>query len=355
MNFYTIRIGFLIHTAEMFHHYAPVWEQLNQNEFMIVVEGSKFERERIVETCHSYNVNYVSVDDVLNKEYQFPYLISNHVVRMVEDKPVIKLIGKINIRFMYALGKARHNFSDWNKYYDMFLCFGGYHQRELSQFHAPIVQMGYPRYDVFFNHELDLNDLKSQFNCDPKKETILWLPTWLEASSVDLYAKKMSSLMGRYNVIVKLHPHSFELEPEKLAKLKGLDFSLIITQIIDNVFLFAVADKVVCDYGGTAFGAIYLDKPLFLLNVPGVTIGPLIGEESPDIALRKDIVNVDVEGFDKVYEIFDDDQIWLQQKISRQKLRQFYFVPHYGFSSYVAAAAIQNAKNIISMYGQNED
>ena len=354
MDFYSIRIGFLVHTAEMFHHYSSVWDKLNQSEFLVVIDGSAFERKRIVDACQNYNVNYVIVEDVLNSEYQFPYLVSNHAMHKVNDVPLIKMIGEINIRFMYALGKANHNFSDWNKFYDMFLCFGPYHQQQLSQFHAPVVQMGYPRYDIFFNQELDLADFKSQLNCDPEKETILWLPTWLELSSVDLYAQMMSSLMGRYNVIVKLHPLSFETEPEKLEKLKALNFSSVITDIVDNVFLFALADKVVCDYGGTAFGAIYLDKPLLLLNVPGAKSDSLVGDGSPDITLRDDIVNINVVAHQKLYEIFDDELIWQQQKISRQKLRQFYFAPHYGFSSYVAAAAILNAKNVIAMYGKDK-
>jgi len=357
VEFSNIKIGFLIHTAEMFHHYSAVWDKFNKNEFLIAVEGSDDNCREIIEACSRYDVNYILVKEVLRAGYRFPYFISNLAMHMVEDQPLIKVIGEINIRFMYALGKAKHNFSSWNEYYDLFLCFGPYHYQELSKFKAPVIQMGYPRYDIFFDENLDSKcskDLQLELNCDPCKETILWLPTWLDLSSVDLYAQMMSSLMGRYNVIVKLHPLSFEAEPEKLEKLKALNFSSVITDIVDNVFLFALADKVVCDYGGTAFGAIYLDKPLLLLNVPGAKSDSLVGDGSPDITLRDDIVNINVVAHQKLYEIFDDELIWQQQKISRQKLRQFYFAPHYGFSSYVAAAAILNAKNVIAMYGKDK-
>ena len=80
----------------------------------------------------------------------------------------------------------------------------------------------------------------------------------------------------------------------------------------------------------------------------------MVGDGSPDITLRDDIVNINVVAHQKLYEIFNDELIWQQQKISRQKLRQFYFAPHYGFSSYVAAAAILNAKNVIAMYGKDK-
>jgi len=352
MTFKDFELAFLVHFAEMFNHYSPVWDKLERNKFLIIVHGTSFERERTIEACQNHNVNYVIFEDVIAGNHRFPYLISNHAMHEFNGLPLIKVLGEHNIRFMYALGKGRHNFSDWNQYYDMFLCFGPFHEQQLAQFEAPSVQMGYPRYDIYFNQELDLTDFKKQLNCDPSKETILWLPTWLELSSVDLYAEMMSSLMDRYNVIVKLHPLSLEEEPDKVASLNSLNFTAVITLVVDNVFLFAISDKVICDYGGTAFGAIYLDKPLLLLNLPDASNDPLVGDHSPDIALREEIISVDISSFHKIRGILDDTDLWQQQSHVRQKLRKYYFAPHYGFSSEIAAAAIKSAKNIILMHGQ---
>ncbi|NQZ53518.1 MAG: CDP-glycerol glycerophosphotransferase family protein [Piscirickettsiaceae bacterium] len=352
MVFKDINIAFLVHFSEMFNHYSPVWDKLERNEFLVIVHGSQFERERTIEACQEYRVNYVIIEDVLAEQHRFPYLISNHAMHAFQGVPLIKVLGECNIRFMYALGKGRHNFSEWNHYYDIFLCFGPFHEQQLTQFNAPSVQMGYPRYDIYFNQELELTDFKQKLDCDPAKETILWLPTWKELSSVDMYAELMSSLMDSYNIIVKLHPLSLEEEPDVVAKLMNLNFTAVITTVVDNVFLFAISDKVVCDYGGTAFGAIYLDKPLLLLNLPNASNDPLSGENSPDLALREQIINIDIFSFHKIRDIFNDAEIWQEQNLARKKLRQYYFAPHYGFSSEVAAAAIKSAGNIIAMQGK---
>lgn len=351
MTFEQIEIAFLVHFSEMFNHYSPVWDKLQRNEFLVIVHGTKFERERTIESCHQYKVNYILLEDVLAAGHRFPCLISNHAMHGSPQQPLIKSIGIYNIRFMYALGKGRHNFSDWNQFYDLFLCFGPFHQRQLAKFGKPCVQMGYPRYDIVFNEKLDLSGFREQLKLDPSRETLLWLPTWKELSSAPLFADMMASLMDSYNIIVKLHPLSFEEEPEVVEKLMNLPFTAVISSVVDNVFLYSLADKVICDYGGTAFGAIYLDKPLILLNVPNAELDPLAGESSPDISLRDDIVNLDLYSFHRIHDMLNNQLIWSEQKLTRKRLREHYFATHYGFSSEVAAQAIRHVGDIIAMQG----
>ena len=60
--------------------------------------------------------------------------------------------------------------------------------------------------------------------------------------------------------------------------------------------LFKVADLVFCDYGGTLFSSIYLEKPLLLLNMDNNTqfIKELKINLSLDLKLRNDLINFNI-------------------------------------------------------------
>jgi CDP-glycerol glycerophosphotransferase (TagB/SpsB family) len=212
---------------------------------------------------------------------------------------------------------------------------------------ATIFQMGYPRYDPFFNDFYNKALLAKTLKLNMDKKTIVWLPTWQALSSIDLFAEKMATLTQKYNVIVKCHPLSKEHEPDKIEKLKKLPFHLLITDNYDNLKLFCIADFVFSDYGGTAFGALYLDKKLVLLNTHQPENDPLTGKSSPDILLRQDIINIDNTQFHLLKGMLNNQSDWEQQKLARKKLRDKYFVPSYGFSADLAALAIANFAKLI--------
>ncbi len=342
-------IGFLVHTAELFVHFGPVWEKLGLDAFQIVVAGSPFENQRILELAKNNSISHVLVNDVITSGYRYPVMVSNHSITEYAGKPLVSIIGIHQIRFMYALGKGRHNFADWNRCYDIILCFGPY-QVEKLKFCADTIkiQMGYPRYDKYFSMQIDEDAFLKQLGCDPGKETILWLPTWKDLSSIDLYADQLSKLSGEYNIIAKTHPLSLEAEPHKIERLTEMPFTAVISNVFDNAYLYKVSDYVLCDYGGPLFGALYLDKNLLLLNIPNPGSDELAGDESPDILVRKDIVNIDPDDACNLGGILKNKALWEEQKAVRQNMRKTFFAPHYGFSSEVAALAIKNAGTIIN-------
>jgi len=344
-------IGFLVHTAELFIHFGPVWEKLGLKDFQIVVAGSPFEIKRITELAKENSISYVSVSDVIDNDYRYPVMISNHLVDIRNGIPLINIIGIRQIRFMYALGKGRHNFSDWNQLYDIILCFGPYQVEKLNFCDNTIkVQMGYPRYDKYFSMHLDKDEFLQNLGCDPTKKTILWLPTWKELSSIDHYADAISKLSNEYNVIVKTHPLSLEEEPHKVERLTKMSFTAVITSVFDNAYLYKVSDYIFCDYGGPLFGALYLDKKLLLLNIPSPENDQLTGNESPDILIRKDIVNISLSEVNSLRQKLKDETLWSQQSTVRTNLRKTFFAPYYGFSSDVAALTIRNFEKIITSH-----
>jgi hypothetical protein len=334
----------------MFNHYRPVWEKLGRNNVDLVLYGDA--KNRLISRKMAVAGNYKVVDYevVRDSEKKYPVFVSNHSMYRYKGKSLNSFLGEKQVRFMYALGKAKHNFSSWNNDYDMILCFGPYQAQRLKQCcGAAIFQMGYPRYDRYFTDNINKNRILQDLTLDANKQTIVWLPTWKELSTIDDFADVMSSLSTQYNVVVKTHPLATSEEAERLAKLKQFTFTKVITGIYDNLELYAIADLVVADYGGPAFGALYLDIPLMLLNLPNAENDPLTGVDSPDILLREQIVNVDKQARWEISKLIARDSVWQEQITIRRSLRQQHFFPSYGCSANLAATALQNINYILAM------
>lgn len=347
------RMAFFVHTVELTNHYKALWRCMRIDEFDVILHGSNSEKCETQVCVSAMGYHCVDSQDVIADGYQYEVLISNLSMHSHKSKPITKVLGRINIRFMYALGKARHNFAAWNAHYDLILCFGPWQaERVKSCCDAVTFEMGYPRYDDYFNSALCQTPFPLLTPLDPAKKTVLWLPTWLDLSSITAFSDVMGSLCDTYNVIVKTHPLMASREPEKIALLNHYRFHAVITHAVDNLALFRIANSVVCDYGGTAFGALYLDKPLLLLNLPEAAQDPLTGDDSPDILLRKDIVSLDIAQRWQLAELLADDALWQAQKATRLALRTRYFAPTYGFSAQVALLAIRNVRHILTQAGK---
>lgn len=342
------KLAFFVHTAEMFNHYQAVWRLLGADKFDIVLHGNDKDRAesrllagQLGYCCHDFTA-------VIEAGYQYDAMVSNHNMIRYEKKLLNQLLARRQVRFMYALGKARHNFSDWNQNYDLILCYGPWQADQLRACSdAVIFQMGYPRYDDYFRFPERQKERPADLQLDPGKETVLWLPTWRELCSISRFADSVAALCDRYNVIVKTHPLSVNSDPQMLAILDQYRYTAVITHVYDNLSLLRCADYVVCDYGGTAFGAIYLDKKLILLNMPDADQDSLTGDASPDVLLRQEIVNLDMENRWQLPELLADASIWEAQEKTRAQLRRRHFAPTFGFSAELAALALQNIDTLL--------
>jgi hypothetical protein len=341
-------IAFVVHVAETFNHYQAIWRLLGEDSFDIVIHGTDEERAQSRALAKSLGYRWFESFSILNSGHRYDIVVSTLSMYDHGDKPLIKALGNIQVRFMYALGAAKHNFASWNSHYDLILCFGPWEPKRLKACSDAVTfQMGYPRYDDYFRKPELLGVCPPGLTLDPEKKTVLWLPSWKELSSISCFADAMAALCGDYNVIVKTHPLSVEAEPHVLAILDRYEFTAVIVTVYDNLNLFRCADYVVSDYGGTPFGALYLDKNLLLLNVPGAEQSDLVGEDSPDVLLRKEIVNVDETERWNLPALLADDALWAAQTKARQHLRQQYFVNSYGFSAELAVMALCNIETLL--------
>ena len=170
---------------------------------------------------------------------------------------------------MYTAGKNKYTINSyWNKYYDGILCYGPYHEDKFKLKHKiSTQQMGYPRFDKYFKPGFERDLLIKKFKCDPKKKTIVWLPTWTNLSSLDKYYKAISSIKRDHNIVVRPHPTLKIKNPEIYKKLSNVDFNYIDDSDDDNVQLYLLADLMLFDYGGPMFGALYLKKNFAFLEM----------------------------------------------------------------------------------------
>ena len=122
----------------------------------------------------------------------------------------------------------------------------------------------------------------------------------------------------------------------------------MIREHIDNVELFQLADFLLCDYGGSAFGGIYTDRNVLLLDLPNAEADPLMGEDSSDIWLRKYLPHLGAQQSDRLEELLEDDSLWNAQRPMRKSLSQYYFAPFYGYAGQIAAVAIANAAHSLA-------
>src|SRR6185369_11119348 len=112
------------------------------------------ECEFLADWARERSINFTSIQNV---PAPYKVLVTNHCMSGGgEEEYLPEKLGVFNVRFMYALGKDAWHFADWNNIYDLILCYGPYQEQNLRQYPRPVaLQVGYPRYDDFFNNKSD--------------------------------------------------------------------------------------------------------------------------------------------------------------------------------------------------------
>jgi hypothetical protein len=351
------RLAFALHVSELANHYGPIWGHLDPDEFEIVcASADPAENERIASFAaeHRYRARFVG--DVLAQGRTYAAVVSNHIGAAgnvgPQAEPAVLRLGERQVRLMYALGKDAWNFAPWNEQYDLILCWGPYQAGRLAEFERPrVVQVGYPRFDRFVRMTEPRREVVARMGGDPDRPTLVWLPTWSHQSSIDAFADEIAGLRGDFNVLLKVHPLTATTEPERMTRLADLGLRPVADVNFDNVELFHAADMVAADYGGSAFGAIYADRELVLLNTPGVGEDPgdrYVGPDSLDVRLREWILNIDPGGGDAIRTHLADPTAREQQRGTRERLRRSLFAPFNGCAGEVAATVLRNIEAILA-------
>jgi len=388
------KIAFLVHEPTMYAHYASVWAEMPGSSFSIVLLRRRlFEGPDAVRGADDFmaritaaGYDYCYYEDLLKEGLKFMWVVSNHKIggstksraglglrvraavrngakRLLNVPRVLSgsarkyelsvgdavqypplQIGCYQVRFMYGadIGDG-WSLQDWNDIYDLFLCHGPNDVKQLGlKFKGKTALMGYPRYDAYFDDELDTRGVIEEFGLDPQKKTLLWMSTTGEGvSSIPDYARAISGLFDEYNVIARPHPIAFRTEPKNIDLLRSLDFNIDGNATRDMNRLYKVVDWVMCDYGGSSFGAIYLDINLLLLDVAGAESQSIVVNTS-NIEIREHFPIIGQADESVIRSLLRDAAVWETQKAVRAEICDRYFADFKGTSSRRAAEILLN-------------
>lgn len=325
----SLRLAFLIHGFEILNHYSSIIDSFeNKPDILCSVRKNDSDYPKISSFAKKKGCILVSIFDVGDNFMPYDAVISHHTAVIPEGAQALGHYGKRQIRMMYSLGDFQWMFAEWNTYYDAILCYGPYQQKMFAHLFPNIktVGVGYPRLDVARQDEIDRRAISKAFGCDSDKKIVLWLPTVGEACSLASYYKRVADLGSRFTVLVKPHPLTIAEEPELINTLKETKNIYVIDDTtLNNAVLIMAADYVLADYGGSPFAAIYFDKNICLLNMVGDILMDLIGPFSPEIELRKYIVNINPGDDRSLENIIDNQSIWEEQKLAREIYREQLF------------------------------
>ena len=175
------------------------------------------------------------------------------------------------VMLQYGYAKEVHNYGTWRALADLTLTYGDYATNKISYF-CPTATTGNPRYELWHEEEFH-NKSKEKYShlLDKSRKTLLYMPTWGDLSSVDIFFKSVLELSDRYNLLIKLHHNTAILEKTRIGMKKN-KYIHYFGATDDALELLSITDIVLSDYSGAIFDAIYCDKPLILLDLPESTL-----------------------------------------------------------------------------------
>lgn len=138
--------------------------------------------------------------------------------------------------------------------------------------------VGYPKLDALASGALDGRGLRASYGLEPQRPTVLYSPTYSEASSLHLAGERIvSALAGAgLNVIIKLHDRSLDPDPrynagiDWRARMLALEVpgQIRFSPAADSSPLLAAADLMVTDHSSIGFEYLVLDRPLIVFDAP---------------------------------------------------------------------------------------
>ncbi len=278
-------IGFVVWNPFQVFHMRPVLDHLDDDGLFIVLQ-----RRGLESLQHDFGG---SVSAFVNRPHQ-----------IVTPKGLVQLDGQVEalacpnpfagmnalastrrIGIQYSMAKEEYQYGAWRSQFDVNLTYGDYSARRLIKY-APAIPVGNPRFSPWFNSTQDKSD-DTQVSDRP---TLLYLPTWGEFSSAPTFMPILERLSEEFEVIVKLHHKSYLAEPDTATAVAKSTLSNSLGARDDMIPLLRRADIVLSDYSGAIFDAIYVRKPVILLQSdPASLLGAKFSFDSAEYALRRSI------------------------------------------------------------------
>jgi len=216
-------------------------------------------------------------------------------------------LGDISVRISDGSDLKIKNFplNIYRNLFDIFFCYLDIEKKKiLKKFNNKICK----KIDYFtFKNIKKSKGFFSKFKHFKKsKKTILWLPTYIETpyekdKNISLWIPKLSCFTNRYNFLIRPHPRTIMNNYNIVNLLRDNNFILDLGVHNKINYLIQNSDLVLCDYGGTILGSLYLKKPIIFLNFLKKSrfVQRLKNTNSLELKLRKDLINLNLNHNEK--------------------------------------------------------
>lgn len=342
------KITFVISSETEFHHRYNVLSSLPKNSFVFIVinhvdilrfhtkEQQLIQIEALKSLISSkFDEEIFDLNAIFSENIEFSLVVGNNVENYGEyykgfrRKLLFPYFCKKGIKIDEIVGaKGFMLFNslneDCNKYFDVIFCVGSFSKNIYDNAYGntkKILAIGSSRFE----------NLSTSSNLEKysNKKNIIWLPTHTPVSSLPQFLNVIETLTNYYNVLLKPHSACFD-EIFNLNKiLTKFPNIRIIKNEINSAELLNIADYVFCDYGGSVFTAIYNDKNVLFLNSDNkdyLTQPYPFGFDSPEVLLRKEIINFDTNcSGNEIIKALQDNNIWEKQKEIRKSIKERFF------------------------------
>ena len=315
------KIAFIGWNSFQFLYVKNLLEQIPNSKFFVLkrVDGNEeLFTHNIIGNLND-RVVFISTDEIAEVDKKYDVIIAQTAFYGIEKIKNAKLVF-----LQYGYAKEPYNFGKWRAISDLTLVYGEYAKERVEKY-TPAVCVGNPRFDELYNNDF-YSDCKKRYSkyVEKDKKTILYVPTWGELSSFDLYIDAILALGKEYNILIKLHHNTEMLETNRLKKLEKYDIHYF-GKDDDILKLITVSDIVISDYSGAIFDAFYCKKPLVLLNIDMNTLlnSKKIDLDSIEFA-KRDILGTTATTTDKLeYKIKEALQLELTNKQIELRTRLF--------------------------------
>ncbi len=149
--------------------------------------------------------------------------------------------------------------------------------------------VGYPKLDALVSGALDGRVVRDALGLIGGRPTALYAPTYSPASSLHLAGEAIIRGLASagFNVIVKLHDRSLDLDPRYTAgidwgaRMRALEVPgrVAYVEAPDASPYLAAADIMVTDHSSVGFEYLVLDRPLLVFDTPGLVEAARINAE----------------------------------------------------------------------------
>lgn len=276
------KIAFMIWSPFHYYVYKNIAKYIPEAEFIVCDTWYKtmkeYGREHIknsVSLLKSNNCFWRVFTDIFNFGAAESFFSQYGIIASVLHRPPLTTLDfgnndwfseKKSVLISYGAGKDLNTFGPWVAHFDMSLVDGPRTHRYHKLFTNSHI-IGVPKFDDWFQNMLDQKEIEHiRARLDPKKKTILYLPTHSGLSSLYKFGDTIRSLGRRYNLLVKLHSHN-KLTESKIAEKFYQDKTIFLFGEENDILpLFFLADAVLSDSSSATLEALLADKPLVILE-----------------------------------------------------------------------------------------